>query len=93
MGVEQLTAIADRGYYKNTEILACDNAGIKVVIAKSVTSTAIAERRFGKDDFIYDAKTMCIAAQQIRYSSDGRVTRSAAKRNIDIGQMNVKIVH
>jgi transposase len=56
MGVEQLTAIADRGYYKNTEILACDNADIKAVVAKSVTSTATAEGRFGKDDFIYDAK-------------------------------------
>ena len=56
MGVEQLTAIADRGYYKNTEILACDNAGIKAVVAKSVTSNATAAGRFGKDDFIYDAK-------------------------------------
>ena len=56
MGVEQLTAIADRGYYKNTEILACDNADIKAVVAKSVTSTATAAGRFGKDDFIYDAK-------------------------------------
>ena len=56
MGVDQLTAIADRGYYKNTEILACDNADIKAVVAKSVTSTATAEGRFGKDDFIYDAK-------------------------------------
>jgi transposase len=56
MGVEQLTAIADRGYYKNTEILACDNADIKAVVAKSVTSNATAAGRFGKDDFIYDAK-------------------------------------
>ena len=56
MGVEQITAIADRGYYKNTEILACDNADIKAVVAKSVTSTATADGRFGKDDFIYDAK-------------------------------------
>ncbi|TDK66383.1 IS1182 family transposase [Sapientia aquatica] len=55
MGVEQLTAIGDRGYYKNTEILACDQANIKAIVAKSVTSTATAEGRFGKDDFIYDA--------------------------------------
>jgi transposase len=56
MGVEQITAIADRGYYKNTEILACDNANINAVVAKSVTSIASKEGRFGKDDFIYDEK-------------------------------------
>jgi len=54
MGIEKLTAIADRGYYKNTEILACDNAKINAVVAKSVTSVASKEGRFGKDDFIYD---------------------------------------
>jgi len=56
MGVDQITAIADRGYYKNTEILACDNANIKAVVAKNITSTATAEGRFGKDDFVYDGK-------------------------------------
>ena len=56
MGVEKITAIADRGYYKNTEILACDNANINAVVAKSVTSIASKEGRFGKDDFIYDEK-------------------------------------
>jgi transposase len=68
MGTEQLTVIADRGYFKNTEILACDNANIQAIVAKSVTSSATAEGRFGKDDFIYDAKTdvyRCPAGQQL----------------------------
>jgi hypothetical protein len=68
MGAEQLTAIADRGYFKNTEILACDNANIKAIVAKSVTSNATADGRFGKDDFIYDAKGdvyHCPAGQQL----------------------------
>ena len=68
MGAEQLTVIADRGYFKNTEILACDNANIKAIVAKSVTSNATADGRFGKDDFIYDAKNdvyRCPAGQQL----------------------------
>jgi transposase len=68
MGADQLTVIADRGYFKNTEILACDNANIKVVVAKTVTSNATADGRFGKDDFIYDAINdayHCPAGQQL----------------------------
>lgn len=68
MDAEQLTVIADRGYFKNTEILACDNANIKAIVAKSVTSNATADGRFGKDDFIYDAKCdvyQCPAGQQL----------------------------
>lgn len=68
MGADQLTVIADRGYFKNTEILACDNANIKAIVAKSVTSNATADGRFGKDDFIYDPENdvyRCPAGQQL----------------------------
>jgi transposase len=57
MGVDKLTAVADRGYYKSEEILACHEAGITVFVPKTVTSSATAHGRFGKEDFIYDAKT------------------------------------
>jgi hypothetical protein len=55
MGVGSLTVVADRGYFKSEEILACHEAGITVFVPKSVTSGATADGRFGKDDFIYDA--------------------------------------
>lgn len=57
MAVDKLTAVADRGYYKSEEILACHEAGITVFVPKTVTSSATAHGRFGKEDFIYDAKT------------------------------------
>ncbi|MGQ7932123.1 IS1182 family transposase [Paraburkholderia sp. D1E] len=57
MGVGKLTAIADRGYYKSEEILACHEAGITVFVAKTVTSTATAHGRFSRDDFIYNPET------------------------------------
>jgi transposase len=56
IGTEKLTAVADRGYFKGEEILACHEAGVSVFVAKSDTSTASADGRFGKADFIYDAE-------------------------------------
>ena len=56
MGTQDLTAIADRGYFKSEEILACHDAGISVFVAKSDTSGATAKGRFGKGAFIYHAK-------------------------------------
>jgi transposase len=73
MGVEEMTAIADRGYFKGEEILACREAGITAIVPKTMTSGAKAEGRFDKADFIYDAATdefQCPAGQRLiwRYS-------------------------
>lgn len=68
VGTEKLTAIADRGYFKSEEILACDKAGITVIVAKSNTSTNTAKGLFGKGDFIYDAQNdeyRCPAGQRL----------------------------
>ncbi|MGF6508202.1 transposase [Paraburkholderia sp. 32] len=68
MAVDKLTAVADRGYYKSEEILACHEAGISVLVPKPVTSSATANGRFGKDDFIYNAQTdeyRCPAGQRL----------------------------
>ena len=80
MGVDKLTAIADRGYYKSEEILACHKAGINVFVPKTVTSSATADGRFGKDDFIYNAKTneyRCPAGERLiwRFSTVERGLR------------------
>jgi hypothetical protein len=53
LGTETLDAIADRGYFNSTEILACEDAGITVALPKPMTSNAKAEGRFGKQDFRY----------------------------------------
>ncbi|MBN0091186.1 IS1182-like element ISPa7 family transposase, partial [Pseudomonas aeruginosa] len=74
MGVEELSAVADRGYFKGEEILACHEAGITVFVPKTLTSGATAAGRFGKGDFIYDAaknEYRCPAGQSLiwRFSS------------------------
>ena len=74
MGVEEITAIADRGYFKGEEILACREAGITAIVPKTMTSGAKAEGRFDKADFIYDAATnefQCPAGQRLIWRFSG----------------------
>jgi transposase len=56
MGHDAVTALADRGYFKGEEILACERAGIVPYVPKPLTSGAKAEGRFGKQDFVYVAE-------------------------------------
>jgi superfamily II RNA helicase len=53
MGSEELTAVADRGYDKGEEILACEQAGITTYLPKPQTSGNQAKGLFGKRDFRY----------------------------------------
>jgi transposase len=68
IGSEELTVIADRGYFSGDEILACDVAGITTFVPKPLTSNSKAEGRFGKPDFIYitsDDEYRCPAGQRL----------------------------
>jgi hypothetical protein len=56
MDKNKLRAIADRGYFNSPQIKACADAGIAVVLPKPKTSSAKAEGRFDKADFIYRAQ-------------------------------------
>jgi hypothetical protein len=38
IGTDKLTVFADRGYYKGEQILDCEQAGIKTLVPKSLTS-------------------------------------------------------
>ena len=51
LGGDELQAVADRGYYSGTEILA--EAGITVTLPKPVTSGIEAKGGFGKQDLRY----------------------------------------
>jgi Transposase and inactivated derivatives len=54
MASETLSVLADRGYFKGEEILACHDANITAYVPKPMTSSAKAEGRFNKDAFVYD---------------------------------------
>ena len=53
MGAEKLEGLADRGYFLGEEILACERAEITPFVPKPFTSSAKADGRFGKQDFVY----------------------------------------
>ena len=66
-GTEQLTVVADRGYFKGEQILQCDQAGIISIVPKTLTSNSLAEGRFDKQDFIYisaDDEYRCPAGER-----------------------------
>src|SRR5210317_2313626 len=51
IATEELTAVADRGYYRGEEILDCDKAGIKTYLPKPKTSPNRAKGQFDRDAF------------------------------------------
>ena len=70
LDVENLDAVADRGYFSSEEILACENAGITVTLPKPMTSNSKAEGRFGKQDFRYVAEEdiyICPAGERLSH--------------------------
>ena len=66
-GIDDLTVVADRGYFKGEQILECDQAGITPIVPKPLTSNSLADGRFDKQDFIYiasDDEYRCPAGQR-----------------------------
>jgi hypothetical protein len=53
---DNLDVVADRGYFKGEEILACGQAGVAVTLPKPQTPGARSAGRFGKPDFVCLAK-------------------------------------
>jgi len=74
MGVDDLTVVADRGYFTGEELLACHEMGITTYVPKPQTSGAKTAGRFGREDFHYDAEAneySCPAGERLiwRYAS------------------------
>jgi hypothetical protein len=70
---QELTVLADAGYYKGEELLECRKNGIKVLVPKTDTSASKAKGRYGKSDFIYDAEQdeyICPAKERLTYRFD-----------------------
>jgi transposase len=79
---DHLDAVADRGYFNSTEILACEQADITVTLPKPMTSGAKSDGRFGKQDFVYLATEdvyRCPAGEKLTYrytnEEDGKMLR------------------
>ena len=81
LATDELTVVADRGYYNGKEIRACEQAGITTYLPKVQTSGNQAKGYFGKRDFIYHTKEdeyECPAGERATY----RTTSHEQGRNI-----------
>jgi Transposase DDE domain len=74
MGQEEITALADRGYYKGEEVLALEGTGVLPCVPKTQTSNNPNRGLFSGQDFIY-------AAQNDRYTCPARehLTKGAVR--------------
>ena len=82
MNVENLTAVADRGYYTSEEILTCHEAGITTYLPKPQTSGNQAKGLFGRRDFHYrpeDEEYRCPAGERLVW----RFRRAEGGRTLD----------
>lgn len=56
IGADELDVVADRGYFKGEEVLACDKDHITTYLPRPLTSGSTKKGLFNKRDFIYHAK-------------------------------------
>ena len=82
MGVSNLEVVADRGYFKGEEVLACDEDNITTYLPRPLTSSSTKKGLFSKRDFIYhpeDDEYECPAGDRLiwRFATEekGQVVR------------------
>jgi transposase len=78
---QTLRAVADRGYYRGEELLACDEAGIVTYVAKTDTSGKRGKGEFNRSEFRYiadDDEYECPAGERLIY----RFTREEAGKKM-----------
>ncbi len=72
---KELTVLADAGYYKSEEILACQENGVKVLVPKTDTSGKQTKQQFTRSQFVYDANNdeyRCPAGERLLFKSEQR---------------------
>ena len=70
LGAATLEVVADKGYYNNAEVSACEERGITPYIAKADTSANTQQGLYGKSQFRYDAQKdlyVCPAGQELTH--------------------------
>src|SRR5216684_3914958 len=55
-GCEQVTAVADRGYFSGDQVLSCEGTGVAPIVPRPLTSSGTKRGFFTRQDFIYDAE-------------------------------------
>jgi len=56
VGREEITVLADRGYFSGDQVLACEGTGVLPCVPKTLTSSSARRGLFTRRDFLYDAE-------------------------------------
>jgi transposase len=81
LGVETIDVVADRGYFRTEDIVACEEAGLIPHLPRPQRGPAVRDGFFRKDEFRYDAERdayVCPASQVLTPIRRGRL-RDMAK--------------
>ena len=76
LGVETIDVVADKGYFKNEDIEACEAAGLTPHVPHPQRGSAVKNGFFRKDEFRYDAEHdayICPAGQTLKPVREGRL--------------------
>lgn len=68
---EEITVLADRGYFSGEQVLACEGTGILACVPKTETSSGTKRGFFTRHDFVFDAQ-----ADHYVCPAGARLTRS-----------------
>jgi hypothetical protein len=82
MACEEVTALADRGYFNGDEVLACEGTGVLPCVPKTLTSGNTKRGLFTGQDFVYDAEHVHYTCPAGQHLTKGKV-RSDRRDNID----------
>ena len=82
-GNEEITVLADRGYFNGDQVLACEYTGVLPCVPKTLTSSSAKRGLFTRQDFVYDAENdhyTCPAGEHLTRGlvrSDRRATSTS----------------
>ena len=81
LDVERIDAVADKGYYKGEDIVACEDLGVVPYVARPQRGSAVAGGYYNRNEFRYDPGAdsyVCPAGERLepysRSSKDGHVS-------------------
>jgi transposase/IS5 family transposase len=73
--VEELTVLADKGYYDSEDIAACEGNGVTCLVAKRKPGGEVKGKAFMHDAFVYDAQEdtyRCPCGEVMRHRRTGK---------------------
>ena len=78
LNVEELTVVADKGYYNGEDLKSCEENGITAIVSKQKFNNGSCDENFTKDKFIYNKKEdiyICPMGNKLK-----RMSKAGAKR-------------